>query len=257
MERFWYFLVPLLVLIALEAIWPRRRRVLTRSERWPGAVLLLISGVLLARLLVPLGLIGIALWGQAQGFGMFNTISLPFWAVAILGYVIFDLAVWAQHIAMHRIDLLWRFHRVHHADPDIDVVTALRFHPGELLLSLAWKGAIVLIFGMPAILVFWYEVALNVGAMFNHANLKLPQPVDRWLRLIMVTPDMHRVHHSTDDIESNRNFGFLLSWWDRLFGLYRDQPEAGHTDMQIGQRRWRDRADQSIWRLLIQPRFKP
>lgn len=257
MDRFWYFIIPLLILIALEAIWPRRSRALTRVQRWPGAVLLLASGLVVMRLVAPAGLIGLSLWGQSQSFGIFHWIDAPFWVMALMGYILFDLAVWAQHVAMHRVDFLWRFHRVHHADPDFDVVTALRFHPGEILISLAWKGAIVVLLGVPAILVLWFEVILNVGAMFNHSNLKLPKPVDRWLRRLIVTPDMHRVHHSTDHVEANRNFGFFLPWWDRAFGLYQAQPKEGHSEMEIGQDDWRTAQDQSIWALIIQPRYKP
>ena len=257
MERFWYFILPLVVLAIAEAVWPRRGRGLTRVTRWPNALLLLGTGMVLIRLLVPAGLAGLALWSTQVSFGLFHLISLPAWAVFLLGYVLFDLAVWAQHVAMHRIDFLWRFHRVHHADPDFDVFTALRFHPGELLMSLAWKGAIVVALGVPAIFVLWYEVALNCGAMFNHSNLKLPKWLDRWLRRIVVTPDMHRVHHSTDHIEANRNFGFLIPWWDRVFRVYQDQPASGHETMEIGQSQWRERRDQSILALLIQPRFKP
>lgn len=257
MERIWFFLVPLAMLIAAETLWPRRVRTLPRFARWPGAALLLGSGIVLMRLIVPAGLIGISLWASTNGFGLFNQIEAPLWIIALLGYLIFDLAVWAQHVAMHRWDFLWRFHRVHHADPDIDVVTALRFHPGEMLISLAWKGAIVVALGAPAICVLWYEVLLNVGAMFNHANLKLPSALDRVLRWFIVTPDMHRVHHSTEHEEANRNFGFLLPWWDRLFRLYQAQPSKGHQGMLIGQSDWRRASDQSIWALLIQPRAKP
>ena len=257
MERFWYFILPLAVLAIAETVWPRRQRLLTRMVRWPSALLLLGTGMMLTRLLVPAGLVGLALWSEQAAFGLFNLVSLPGWAVFLLGYVLFDLAVWAQHVAMHRVDFLWRFHRVHHADPDFDVFTALRFHPAELLISLAWKGAVVVLLGVPAIFVLWYEVALNCGAMFNHSNLKLPTWMDRWLRWAIVTPDMHRVHHSTDHIEANRNFGFLIPHWDRLFKVYQDQPSTGHEGMEIGQSQWRDRRDQSIWELLIQPRFKP
>ncbi len=257
MERFWYFLIPLAVLIAAEAIWPRRERVLTRWARWPSALLLMGSGIVLMRLIVPAGLVGIALMADAAAFGLFNQFTAPAWVVAIIGYLLFDFAVWAQHVAMHRVDFLWRFHRVHHADPDFDVLTALRFHPGEILISLAWKGAVVALLGAPAIFVLWYEVLLNVGAMFNHSNLKLPVGLDRWLRLGLVTPDMHRVHHSTDHTEANRNFGFFIPWWDRVFALYQSQPTDGHRNMQIGQTDWRAAKDQSIWALLVQPRYKP
>lgn len=245
------------MLIVAETVWPRRTRSLPRWVRWPGAALLLTSGVILMRLIVPAGLIGISLWADANGSGLFNLIDAPFWVAALLGYLVFDLAVWAQHVAMHRWNFLWRFHRVHHADPDIDVVTALRFHPGEMIISLVWKGALVVGLGAPAICVFWYEILLNVGAMFNHANLKLPPALDRVIRWFIVTPDMHRVHHSTKHQEANRNFGFLLPWWDRLFQVYQGQPAKGHDGMQIGQSNWRAAGDQSIWALLLQPRAKP
>lgn len=257
MERFWYFLIPLAVLVAAEAIWPRRRRELTRLARWSSALLLMGIGIVFMRLLVPAGLVGIALLADTSGFGLFNQVAAPLWLVAIGGYVLFDFAVWAQHVVMHRVDFFWRFHRVHHADPDFDVFTALRFHPGEFLISLVWKGTVIALIGAPAIFVLWYEVLLNVGAMFNHSNLKLPLSLDRWLRLGVVTPDMHRVHHSTDHVEANRNFGFFIPWWDRLFGVYQSQPASGHEEMQIGQREWRETSDQSIWALLVQPRYKP
>lgn len=257
MDRFWFFLFPLLILIAMEAFWPRRTRTLARTSRWPGAVLLLSIGVGLMWLIVPTGLVGVAFWAEQNAWGLANQLSLPVWGLALGGYVLFDLAVWAQHVALHKVDLFWRFHRVHHADPDFDVITALRFHPGELLLSLAWKGAIVVALGLPPEFVIWYEVILNLGAMFNHSNLKLPPAVDRYLRYLVVTPDMHRVHHSTEHDEANRNFGFFLPWWDRLFSLYQDQPAARHDQMAIGQADWRQAKDQSLWALLVQPRFKP
>lgn len=257
MDRFWTFLIPLVILMVAEAVWPRRTRTLSRVSRWPSAALLLGSGLILMRLIVPAGLVGIALYAERIEFGLFQQLDLPIWLAAMIGYVLFDLAVWAQHVAMHRVDGLWRFHRVHHADPDFDVMTALRFHPGEILISLAWKGSVVALLGVPAVFVLWYEVILNVAAMFNHSNLRLPLSLDRWLRLILVTPDMHRVHHSTDPIEANRNFGFFIPWWDRAFRLYQAAPERGHQDMEIGQTDWRTKADQSLWALLIQPRHKP
>ncbi|MEL7041794.1 MAG: sterol desaturase family protein [Pseudomonadota bacterium] len=257
MDRLWLFLIPLGILVLLEALWPRRRRVLSRQARWPGALLLLGIGMILTRLIAPAGLVGLAAWAGANNIGLLPQLNVPIWAIALLGYVVFDFAVWAQHVAMHRFDILWRFHRVHHADPDFDVMTALRFHPGEILVSFLWKGAIVVLIGVPAIFVLWYEVALNLGAMFNHANLRLPTWIDRWLRWFIVTPDMHRLHHSTDHQEANRNFGFLIPWWDRLFRLYQAQPQAGHERMEIGQKTWRGASDQSLLALLLQPRHKP
>ena len=251
--RMGVFLLVFAALAALEAAWPRRKAALRRLERWPGAGVLFVTGAVLARLVLPVGLAGLALWASASQVGLFNLVSLPAWCVGIAAFLILDLAVWAQHVAMHRVPLLWRMHRVHHADPHIDVVTALRFHPAEILVSLAWKGALVVAFGIPAWAAFAFEVALNAFAQFNHANWALPQRVDSVLRTIIVTPDMHRVHHSTDHFESNRNFGFCLSVWDRLFRHYKAQPDNGHEGMTIGQASWREARDQAPLALLVQP----
>ena len=244
-------------LVVMEILFPRRQPTLSRVERWPGAGALFILGAVLGRLVVPAGLAGIALWASAEGIGLFNVVELPAWLVGVSSLLLLDLAVWAQHVAMHRVPLLWRLHRVHHADPHIDVVTALRFHPGEILISLGWKVLVVTVFGIPAWAAFVFEVVLNALAQFNHANWKLPLAVDRVLRLVIVTPDMHRVHHSVDYTETNRNFGFCLSVWDRLFRLYKAQPDAGHEGMIIGQEDWRERQDQQPLALLAQPVRSP
>lgn len=254
MERFFLFLLPLAILMLAEAVWPRRQRMYSRLQRWPSAALLLLTGLALSRLLVPLGLFGVAAWAGEHGFGLFNWVDVPIWGAAIIGYAVFDLAVWAQHVAMHRVEFLWRFHRVHHSDPDFDVTTALRFHPGEIVISLAWKALVIALLGVTPVLAMWFAVMLNLGAMFNHSNLRLGRRVDYHLRRFVVTPDMHRVHHSTDHVEANRNFGFFLPWWDHLFRLYKDQPALGHTGMEIGQSKWREGQDQSFWALLLQPR---
>ena len=240
-------------LAVLEMLYPRRQAALSRMARWPGAGALFVSGAVLGRLVVPAGLAGLAIWADGQGIGLFNLTSLPLWAVGLISLLLLDLGVWAQHLAMHKVPVLWRMHRVHHSDPHIDVVTALRFHPAEILVSLAWKAAVVVVFGIPAWAAFIFEVALNAFAQFNHANWALPRRVDRVLRWLVVTPDMHRVHHSTDHLESNRNFGFCLSVWDRLFRLYKPQPDAGHEQMTIGQVQWREAHDQSPLQLLVQP----
>lgn len=240
-------------LAMLELVRPRRAAALGRGERWPGGLMLFAIGAALSRLVAPLGLAGVALYAQAQGWGASNMVALPAWLAVVLAILVLDVAVWAQHVLMHKVDLLWRLHRVHHADPHVDVTTALRFHPVEILLSLGWKALVVVVLGVPALAAFLFEVILNASAQFNHANIALPRPLDRVLRAVVVTPDMHRVHHSVDPAEYNRNFGFFLSIWDRLFGLYRAQPAAGHTCMRIGQSRWRGPADQSIGRLLVQP----
>jgi len=240
----------------LEALRPRREAALPRLARWPGAAILLVIGGALSRLVLPFGLAGIALWAEARGIGLMNMLDLPALIAIPLAIILMDLAVWAQHVAMHRVPIFWRMHRVHHADPHLDVTTALRFHPAEILISLLWKGAVVILLGAPAIAAFWFEVILNALAQFNHANVKLPLWLDRSLRILIVTPDMHRVHHSVDHVESNRNFGFCLSIWDQMFRLYKAQPDAGHEAMTIGQTWAREAIDQRADRLLLQP-LKP
>ena len=244
-------------LVLLELVLPRRTAALPREKRWPGTAAIFIIGAVLGRLVLPIGLAGVATFAAGQGIGLFNLVDSPVWLVAIAAFLVMDLAVWAQHVLMHRVPFLWRMHRVHHADPHIDVTTALRFHPAEILVSLFWKAAFVLAFGIPAWAAFLFEVALNAFAQFNHANIKLPLKADRVLRLLIVTPDMHRVHHSTDYTESNRNFGFCLSVWDHLFRRYKAQPDAGHEDMLIGQEKWRAPKDQSLIALIRQPLEQP
>ncbi len=232
---------------------PRRQASLSRKDRWPGAGVLFVTGAVLGRLVLPVGLAGVALFAADRGIGLFNAVEGAPWLVGLAAFLLLDLAVWAQHVAMHHVPVLWRMHRVHHSDPHIDVMTALRFHPAEILVSLVWKAAIVLVFGIPAWAAFLFEVALNAFAQFNHANWNVPRPVDRVLRQLVVTPDMHRVHHSVERAEANRNFGFCLSVWDRLFRVYKAQPDAGHEGMTVGQHDWRTRHDQTAWPLLRQP----
>jgi len=226
---------------------------MARLHRWPGAGLLLVTGVLLSRLILPAGLAGVAYWAHTNQLGLYQHISLMVGLKCILGFILFDLAVWCQHVAMHRLPLLWRFHRVHHSDPDFDVFTALRFHPGEILVSLAWKALIIIALGVPAWVALSYEIALNLNAMFNHSNLNLPRRLDQFLRWLIVTPDMHRVHHSVHADETDRNFGFCLPWWDHLSGLYTPQPRDGHEQMKIGLAQHRADKDQSLRALLVQP----
>lgn len=256
--RFIVFAGAFITLALLEIAAPRRRSAaLSRLERWPGAAALFALGVLIGRLLAPAGLASVALWAQSHQFGLFNLLDVPLIAAALISLIALDFLVWVQHVLMHRFDWLWRFHRVHHADPHLDVTTALRFHPGEILLSLIWKVAAVLLLGAPAFAVIIFEMVLNASAQFNHANIALPSHVERLLRRIIVTPDMHRVHHSVEHDEANTNFGFCLSWWDRLFARYRAQPRAGHDDMMIGQHHWRAANEQSPLHLLRQPLARP
>ena len=236
-----------------EAVAPRRRAAFTRRARWPHNLgLLVLNGVLL-RFVAPGAAIAVAIAGEAHGWGLVNALALPAWLAVPLAIVLLDLAVYFQHVTFHAVPALWRLHRVHHTDLDFDVTTGTRFHPIEILVSTLIKMAAVAAIGAPAVAVLVFEVLLNATAMFNHANGRLPVSLDRWLRLAVVTPDMHRVHHSIVYNETNSNFGFNLPWWDRLFGTYRAQPAAGHEAMTLGVDAFRAREDLRLDRLLVQP----
>jgi sterol desaturase/sphingolipid hydroxylase (fatty acid hydroxylase superfamily) len=194
-----------------------------------------------------------ALVAEQRGWGLMNAVAAPAWIAVPVSVLLLDLAIYLQHVAFHAVPALWRLHRMHHADLDIDVTTGLRFHPIEIVLSMGIKLAVVTALGAPAVAVLVFEVLLNATSMFNHANLRLPQPIDRALRWLVVTPDMHRVHHSVAVAETNSNYGFNLPWWDRLFGTYRDQPAAGHDGMTIGVERFRSPRDLMLDRMLLQP----
>lgn len=223
------------VLMALwEVVAPRRALTLAKFARWIANLELVVINTVLLRLLFPAATVGMALFAQAQGWGIFNTFAAPGWLVVILCVLMLDFVIWLQHVMFHAIPLLWRLHRVHHADLDFDVTTGLRFHPLEILLSMLIKFAAIVVLGPPVLAVIAFEVLLNATSMFNHSNVRLPRGLDRVLRWLLVTPDMHRVHHSIEADETNSNFGFNLPWWDRLFGTYRAQPRAGHDGMTIG-----------------------
>ena len=221
----------------LEALYPRRRRSLKRPERWFTNMLIVVIDTIALRALaivLPLLAVGAAIDAAAKGWGLFNALGWAWWVEWILAILILDLAIWAQHLITHKVPLLWRIHRVHHADRDMDVTTGVRFHPIEILLSMLLKIGLVYMLGPAAGAVIVFEVLLNGTALFNHANLALPKSVDRLLRLILVTPDMHRVHHSRNRTEHDSNYGFALSIWDRIFRTYRPQPVDGHQDMVVG-----------------------
>lgn len=228
------FVVLATLLLCAEAAWPRRTAAISRRQRWPANFGLIVVDSLLLRLLAGTGAVGVAWWSQARGYGLLHALSWPAWIEFVLTLLALDLLIYGQHRLMHAVPLLWRLHRVHHSDPGFDVSTALRFHPIEILLSMGIKMLAVAALGAPVWAVVAFEVLLNATSMFNHANLRLPPRVDRLLRLILVTPDMHRVHHSIHRDETDSNFGFNLPWWDRLFGSYRAQPRDGHTAMHIG-----------------------
>lgn len=245
------FLGVLAVMAGAEARWPQRERHFKRQQRWPANLTILAIGAGVVRAMaqvgVPLVAVAVALWAARHGIGLFNFIAWPGWLEFGLSVLLLDLLIWAQHAAFHRVPLFWRVHRMHHADRDIDVTTALRFHPVEIALSMLIKSVAVLAFGAPVAAVIVFEVGLNAMAMFNHANLRLPPGLDRVLRILIVTPDMHRVHHSTLRDEHDRNFGFNLSAWDRLFGTYVDAPRAGHHGMQIGLMQYQTDAPSRLW----------
>ena len=231
-----------LVFAAIEALVPQKRRTQTRPHRWfTNWALVVIDSLTLQALgwVLPLLAVGVAYSATQNGWGLFNNIGWPWWLEIGLSVLILDFAIWFQHLITHKIPLLWRLHRVHHSDRDIDVTTALRFHPLEILLSMLLKIAVVLVLGPSAVAVILFEVILNGTAMFNHANIRLPLGLDRLLRLVLVTPDMHRVHHSVHRGEHDSNYGFALSIWDRIFATYIPQPRDGHDDMVIGLR-WQD-----------------
>ena len=239
------------------AIWelaaPRRQPVFERATRWPHNLGLLLVDVVLLRMVAPGAAIAVAVTAQTAGWGLLNAISVPAWAAVVLGVAFLDLIIYFQHVMFHAVPALWRLHRVHHADLDFDVTTGIRFHPIEILISTAIKCAAVAAIGAPPVSVLVFEVLLNGTSMFNHANASIPEPVERWLRWFVVTPDVHRIHHSIHYDESSSNFGFNLPWWDRLFGTYRSEPQQGHLGMSIGLAEHRDAGALTLPRLLALP----
>ena len=242
------------VVVALwEVAAPRRAPTFDRRTRWQGNLALLTVDVLVVRIVAPGAVVALAMAGEARGFGLLNATGTPTWLAIPAAVILLDLAIWFQHVVFHAVPLLWRLHRVHHTDVDFDVTTGTRFHPIEILASTCIKCAAVAAIGAPALAVLAFEVILNATSMFNHANARLPISIDRWLRLVVVTPDMHRVHHSDACNETNSNFGFSFPWWDRLFGTYRAQPTAGHQAMTLGVDAFRTPVDTRLDRLLTQP----
>ncbi|WP_372612396.1 sterol desaturase family protein [Aquicoccus sp.] len=238
----------------LEAWAPRRPRSQPRGTRWFTNWAIVVIDTLTLRalaLFMPLLAVGAAMDAGANGWGLFNHLDWPAWLEITLAVLILDFAIWAQHLITHKVPILWRLHRVHHADRDFDVTTAIRFHPVEIALSMLLKIGLVYLLGPAALAVVLFEIILNGTAMFNHANLRLPLWLDRWLRLVLVTPDMHRVHHSIHRHEHDSNYGFSLSIWDRMFRTYIAQPGAGHDDMTIGLEWQDDRPSRLGWSLWL------
>jgi sterol desaturase/sphingolipid hydroxylase (fatty acid hydroxylase superfamily) len=241
------------VMAIWELVGPRRQQAIGRGWRWPNNLGAVLVDTLLVRILFPTTAIGLALIGEARGFGLFNMIALPVLVGVVVSVIVLDLAIYLQHVLFHAVPALWRLHRMHHADLEFDVTTGLRFHPIEILLSMMIKLAVVAALGTPAVAVLIFEVLLNATSMFSHSNVRIPQGLDRALRWFVVTPDMHRVHHSILSQETNSNFGFNVPWWDRLFGTYRAQPAAGHDAMTIGIEQFRDPRELRLDRMLLQP----
>jgi sterol desaturase/sphingolipid hydroxylase (fatty acid hydroxylase superfamily) len=232
------FLGVFAVMTLIELAWPKRTLSVSKGKRWFTNLGIAVTATALLRFMamiaVPVAAIAAAFYAQAHGIGLLNHVAWPQWLKIVVALLALDLAIWAQHLVSHKVPLFWRLHQVHHADRDIDVTTAVRFHPVEIALSMLWKIVVVVPLGASPLAVFLFEVILNACAMFNHANIALPASFDRVLRLFVVTPDMHRVHHSVIRREHDSNYGFNLSLWDRLFRTYTAQPEAGHQGMTIG-----------------------
>lgn len=225
---------------------PRRRLTVFKLLRWANNLALVVLNSILLRALFPAAAAGVSVFAAQQGWGLFNYFAVPLWVAMLVSVVLLDFVIYLQHVMFHAVPLLWRLHRVHHADLDIDVTTGTRFHPIEIVLSMLIKVAVILVLGPPVVAVVIFEVLLNATSMFNHGNVHISPALDRVLRLLLVTPDMHRVHHSIEEDETNSNFAFSLSAWDRLFGTYRDQPRAGHVGMTIGISTFRE-ANRCVW----------
>jgi len=227
------------VMALAEVIAPRRASSMSKKSRWPGNLALTGLNTLLIRLVFPSAAVGMAFAAAARGWGLLNHVDAPLWLSLVVSVLVLDLTVYLQHVLFHALPALWRLHMVHHADLDFDVTTGTRFHSLEMLLSMGIKGGVVCLLGAPALGILVFEVILNATSLFSHSNTRIPPSVDRWLRLLVVTPDMHRVHHSIQAREANSNFGFNFPWWDRLLGSYRERPAEGHQAMIIGLKQFR------------------
>ena len=254
LTRFSAFALAFVVLALAESWVPRRRRTLARRARWPGNLGLVALAAIAIRTMLPLTPVGAAMLAEAHGWGLLHAIDgVPVWLRIIAAVVLLDLAIYLQHVLFHAVPLLWRVHRVHHSDLELDVSSGVRFHPVEILVSAGFKLSVVAVIGPPIAAVVSYEILLNVGSLFSHANLRLSDTADRLLRRLVVTPDMHRVHHSIALGETNTNFGFTVSWWDHVFGTYRAQPDGGHEGMRIGVAGFDETRAVALHRLLLQP----
>jgi sterol desaturase/sphingolipid hydroxylase (fatty acid hydroxylase superfamily) len=244
------FLGILIVMIGLENLFPARDRVQKRRPRWLTNFGLVVIDTVVIRLLFPVIAVGAAIWAEAQGLGLFNLLPLPVWFSILMAVIILDMMIYWQHVAFHKIPVLWRLHKIHHADRDLDASSGLRFHPVEIVISMVYKMAIVVLLGAPALAVIIFEILLNACAVFNHANVRLPNWIERPLRQIMVTPALHRIHHSVIERETNTNYGFSVIWWDKIFGSYTDKPEGQLT---LGLNEYQTDAPSRLWWSLTAP----
>ncbi|MDF1578843.1 MAG: sterol desaturase family protein [Desulfobulbales bacterium] len=248
------FFFGILAMVALgELFSPRRALTMSRPVRWFSNLAVVAVDTLAVRLLFPIIGVQVAMAARENGWGLLNIVDPPAWLGVLIGILLLDLVVYLQHVMFHTVPLLWRLHMMHHADLDIDVTTGLRFHPIEILISMVIKMTVIAALGPTVMTVIIFEIILNGTAMFNHGNLKLPIKLDRYLRLLVVTPDMHRVHHSVTIRETNSNFGFNFPWWDRILGTYRAQPVLGHEKMTIGLAQFRDPGQNNLFRMLLMP----
>lgn len=229
------FLSIFAIMAVLEIWQPARQSTLSRLQRWKGNLGMVVLGAVGSKLVLPASLVGVALWANNAGIGVFNNVDISSWLAILLCIILLDIAIYWQHRLFHTIPLLWRFHKMHHADSHVDTTTGLRFHPIEIVLSLFIKALVVIAFGVPAMAIVIFEVGLNGFALFNHANIRLPQKWDDKLGLFIITQRLHRIHHSQKKEESNTNFGFSVSWWDKLFGSFKSRAEKSDEQIAIGQ----------------------
>ena len=253
MIRLGFFVGILVVVAIVELIVPRRPLTTSKATRWFGNLGIVAINTLLVRLFFSSGAVGVAIWVEGQGWGMLNSFALPFWLKVVLSIALLDFIIYLQHVMFHAVPLLWRLHMMHHADMDYDLTTGTRFHPIEILISMLIKTSAIMLLGTPALGVVIFEILLNGTAMFNHGNFYIHLGTDKVLRWFVVTPDMHRVHHSIFPSETNSNFGFNMPWWDRLMGTYRAQPMRGHDEMTIGLNQFRDPSRLTLPWMLILP----
>ena len=240
-----------------ELLAPKRHQAIGRLKRWPGNLGIVVLDSILVRLIFPTAAVGVALFAETHGWGLFHALQTPAWLALVASLLLLDLAIYLQHVLFHAVPGLWRLHRMHHTDLEFDVTTGARFHPLEILLSLVIKLGVIVALGAPALAVLIFEVVLNATSMFNHGNVRMPLRLDGLLRWLVVTPDMHRVHHSWYPHETNSNFGFNLPWWDRLFGTYRAHPQDGQIGMTIGINQFRNPRELRLDRMLWQPFHGP